>query len=239
MASLTRPMTASAGKRTARVVLLLIGPPGCGKGTQAERLKEALRLPSISTGEMIRAEIAAGTPLGKLAQGVTITGGLLGDDIINEMVSARVAKPDCANGFLLDGYPRSLPQGQYLSTVLERLGFPQPTVVHLDVPFELLIERTCCRRYCPQCGHNYNLKSDPTKREGLCDHCDTRLLQRADDCEATVRNRLAAYSRTTSPLIEYYASQDYHRVEASGTADDVYQQVFQRISTARQTWRGD
>lgn len=233
MATLTQAPTLPAAARTTPVVLLLIGPPGCGKGTQAERLKEALEIPSISTGEMIRAEIAAGTPLGKMAQGITITGGLLGDDIINEMVTARLAKPDCANGFLLDGYPRSLPQARHLAAVLEKLGFPQPSVVHLDVPLDSLIERTCLRRFCPQCGHNYNLKSHPPTKEGLCDHCETSLLQRADDCEDTVRNRLAAYTRTTAPLIDFYSSQNYHKVEATGSVEDVYQQVFQRISTVR------
>ena len=193
MAILTQRSPTSSEKRTSPVVLLLIGPPGCGKGTQAERLKEALRIPSISTGEMIRAEIAAGTPLGKTAQGITITGGLLGDDIINEMVAARLGKPDCANGFLLDGYPRSLPQARFLNAVLERLGFPQPTVVHLDVAFDSLIERTCLRRFCPQCGHNYNIRTNPPNAEGVCNQCEVELLQRADDCEDTVRNRLNAY----------------------------------------------
>ena len=231
MQTLTQPITASERGTPTPVVLILVGPPGCGKGTQAVRLKQTLQIPAISTGEMIRAEIAAGTELGKMAQGITITGGLLSDEIINQMVAVRLARPDCANGFLLDGYPRSLPQARFLNTTLERLGFPQPKVVHLDVAFDHLIERTCMRRFCPACGHNYNVKSYPPQKEGVCDHCDTALLQRADDCEDTVRNRLSAYSRTTAPLIEFYADRDYCRIDATGSPESVYQQILQRIST--------
>jgi adenylate kinase len=207
-------------------VLLLLGPPGCGKGTQAERIARELRVPAISTGEMIRAEIKAGTELGKIAQGVTISGGLLGDDLVNKIVASRLAQPDCAGGFLLDGYPRTIDQANYLAGLLTSIGQPQPTVILIDVPAEHLVTRTCMRRYCPKCGHIYNLQSHPPKASGQCDHCSADLQQRADDCEDTVRNRLVAYEKSTAPLIGHYAGQDYHRVEGQGAPDDVFASIL-------------
>jgi adenylate kinase len=207
-------------------VLLLIGPPGCGKGTQAERLAAHLNIPAISTGEMIRGEIKAGTPLGKIAAGVTITGGLLSDDLVNQIVAARIAKSDCVGGFLLDGYPRSIQQADYLSKLLVEKGLPQPTVVHIDVPSQQLIARTCMRRFCPQCGQIFNLLSHPPKSEGACDHCGAALAQRADDCEDTVRHRLTAYEKTTSPLIDHYAAGKYRRVDGTGGPEAVYASIL-------------
>jgi adenylate kinase len=206
-------------------VLLLIGPPGCGKGTQAERLAAGLGIPAISTGEMIRGEIKAGTPLGKIAAGVTITGGLLSDDLVNQIVASRLSQPDCANGFLLDGYPRSIEQARYLSTLLEERGLPQPAVVHIDVPSDQLIARTCMRRFCPQCGQIFNLLSHPPRAEGACDQCGASLAQRADDCEDTVRNRLTAYEKTTAPLIQHYSAGNYLHINGTGSPDTVQQAI--------------
>lgn len=206
----------------ARRILLLLGPPGCGKGTQAERLARHFSLPAISTGEMIRAEIEAGTKLGRLAAGVTITGGLLSNDLVNQIVKSRLSQPDCQGGFMLDGYPRTLDQARYLSGLLRELSLAQPTVIHIDVPFDLLIERTCNRRQCSQCGAIYNLISHPPKAPGLCDACHGALQQRADDCEDTVRHRLAAYERNTAPLIDYYCQGDYIRVDGAGEPDLVF-----------------
>lgn len=209
---------------------LLLGPPGCGKGTQAERLARHFSIPAISTGEMIRGEIKAGTELGKIAAAVTITGGLLGDDLVNQIVRSRLSKEDCRGGFLLDGYPRTIPQAKYLAELLGELGMPQPMVLHIDVPAELLIERTCNRRYCPQCGAIYNLSTHPPKQPGRCDACGAELKQRDDDCEDTVRNRLAAYERSTAPLISHYSGGRYVRVDGSGSPDEVFQAILAVLS---------
>ena len=225
----TETLGAACKGSTVTRVLLLLGPPGSGKGTQAERLVKQLNIPAISTGEMIRAEVRTGSELGKKAQAVMVTGGLLDDKMVNDIVASRLAKPDCASGFMLDGYPRSVGQAEYLGTLLPKLGYPQPTIVHIDVPNDLLVARTCQRRYCTQCGHIYNLQSQAPKTEGLCDLCGAALAQRADDCEDTVRNRLVAYEKSTAPLIGYYANGDYHRVEGIGTPDGVFAAVLKAL----------
>jgi adenylate kinase len=188
-----------------------------------------LNIPAISTGEMIRAEVRGGTELGKKAQAIMITGGLLDDTIVNDIVASRLAKPDCASGFMLDGYPRSVGQAEYLGALLPKLGYPQPTIVHIDVPSDLLVARTCQRRYCTGCGHIYNLQGYAPKQENLCDVCGASLAQRADDCEDTVRNRLIAYEKSTAPLIGYYAQGDYHRIEGTGTPDTVFAAVLKAL----------
>lgn len=220
------PTRAPAATRT----FLLLGPPGCGKGTQAERLAKHCAIPAISTGEMIRSEVRAGSELGKTAAGVMVTGGLLSDDLVNQIVRSRLAKADCRGGFLLDGYPRTVPQAEYLSSLLEELGMPQPLVLHIDVPLDLLIERTCNRRYCPQCGAIYNLTTHPPRQSGLCDACGAELKQRDDDCEDTVRNRLAAYERSTAPLITHYSDRRYVRVDGSGSPDEVFEAILRALS---------
>ena len=225
----TETLGAACKGTTVTRVLLLLGPPGSGKGTQAERLAKQLNIPAISTGEMIRGEVRGGTELGKKAQSIMITGGLLDDTIVNDIVASRLAKPDCASGFMLDGYPRSVGQAEYLRTLLPKLGYPQPTVVHIDVPSDQLVARTCQRRYCTQCGHIYNLQSQAPKQEGICDLCNAALAQRADDCEDTVRNRLVAYEKSTAPLIGYYSEGDYHHIEGTGTPDTVFAAVLKAL----------
>lgn len=225
----TETLSSACKGTTVTRVLLLLGPPGSGKGTQAERLATKLNIPAISTGEMIRAEVRGGTELGKKAQAVMITGGLLDDKMVNDIVASRLAKPDCASGFMLDGYPRSVGQAEYLGTLLPKLGYPQPTIVHIDVPSDLLVARTCQRRYCTQCGHIYNLQSQVPKQADLCDVCGAALAQRADDCEETVRHRLVAYEKSTAPLIGYYSQGDYHHIEGNGTPDAVFAAVVKAL----------
>jgi adenylate kinase len=233
MATLSALSTSdSSVNRPGKKVFILVGPPGCGKGTQAAKLAAVLKIPAISTGEMIRAEIKAGTELGKIAQGVTITGGLLSDDIINKMVEGRLQKPDCVDGFLLDGYPRSVGQAEFLTGLLPRIGFPQPAVLHIDVPFEQLIARTCLRRYCPECGEIYNLGSKPPKCGEICDVDGVELKQRADDCEETVRARLSAYEKTTSPILTFYQGPKYYRIGGDQVPEAVFEQILNTIPTA-------
>jgi len=211
-------------------ILLLLGPPGCGKGTQAERLAAHCGIPAISTGEMIRAEIKAGSELGRIAAGVTITGGLLSDELVNRIVRSRLGQPDCANGFMLDGYPRTVEQARFLTALLRELELPQPMVVHIDVPAQLLIARTCNRRYCAQCGSIYNVESHPPKEAGHCDNCHIELQQRADDCEDTVRNRLVSYEKSTSPLIEFYGQGPYARIDGTSTPDVVFDAIRKSLA---------
>ncbi len=226
MSSTTEPIIQSPpSTRT----LLLLGPPGCGKGTQAERLARNFSIPAISTGEMIRAEIRASSELGKIAAGVTITGGLLSDELVNKIIKSRLSQPDCAAGFMLDGYPRTVDQARYLGELMAGMGFSQPSVVHIDVPAEQLIARTCNRRFCPQCGSIFNLQSHPPKEAGLCDNCHIELQQRSDDCEETVKNRLAAYERSTAPLIDFYQSRDYLRVDGTRSPDVVFQSILDSL----------
>lgn len=194
------------------IILVLIGPPGSGKGTQAERLSRTLAIPAISTGAMLRAEMAANTELGKMAAAISFMGGLVGDDIVNQMIATRIGRPDCEPGFMLDGYPRTVAQARYLDDMLKARELPQPLVMHIDVPDESVMERICLRRQCPGCGHIYNLKLQPPANDGLCDADDCKLVTRTDDCEETVRERLKAYNKLTAPLLDYYAGQRYSRV---------------------------
>jgi adenylate kinase len=220
--------SAAPNQIAAASVLLLVGPPGCGKGTQAERIAAHIGVPSISTGEMIRAEIRAGTELGKVAAAVTITGGLLSDELVNRIVESRLSQADCELGCLLDGYPRTVEQAHFLAALLDSKGWKQPTVIHIDVPSDLLVARTCNRRFCPQCKAIYNLASHPPKVAGKCDACAVDLQQRADDCEDTVRNRLVAYEKSTAPLIGHYSGGNYTRIDGTGSPDS----VFAAIKTA-------
>ncbi|MBI5085219.1 MAG: adenylate kinase [Acidobacteria bacterium] len=211
-------------------ILLLLGPPGCGKGTQAESLARHFSIPAISTGEMIRGEIRAGTELGHLAAGVIHDGGLLGDDIVNRIVKSRLSQEDCAAGFMLDGYPRTVEQAHYLDALMTGSGLPQPTVIHLDVHPEHLIARICNRRDCPKCGAIYNLLTHPPLHDGACDHCRVELERREDDCETTVRNRLAAYEHSTAPLIDYYKQGNYLRVDGAAPAEQVFASILQMLN---------
>ncbi len=206
-------------------VIILIGPPGCGKGTQAERIRDEFKIPAISTGAMLRAEMQEGTELGKIAADIAQKGGLVGDDIINAIVATRLQKPDCEFGFLLDGYPRTVAQAEYLDKLLAKLGFPPPQVIHIDVPEQSIVDRITLRRQCPACGHIYNLKFHPPQKEGACDHDGAELYTRKDDNEQTVRARLKAYHESTAPLIDYYRSRAYSRVDGEVGPDEVFQAV--------------
>ena len=187
------------------MIVLIFGPPGCGKGTQAATIASRFNIPAISTGEMFRAECSAGTELGKLACSILSSGGLVSDDIVNRIVASRIAKPDCSRGFLLDGYPRTIPQAIYLDRLIAERHLPEPVVIHLDVPSRAIVSRITARRQCPTCKHIYNVLSQPPKIAGICDADGTGLVRRADDTEGVVLTRLNAYEEMTGPLIGYYS----------------------------------
>ena len=195
------------------LVVLLFGPPGCGKGTQAATLAAHLGIPAISTGEMFRAEGKAGTELGRRAASILAAGGLVGDEIVNAMVAQRVAREDCVSGFLLDGYPRTVPQARFFAALLEERGLPQPAVIHLDVSDEVLIQRLTARRQCPQCLRIYNLLWQPPRRDSCCDDDGARLITREDDQPAVIRQRLRAYEALTNPILEWYGASAVSRVD--------------------------
>jgi adenylate kinase len=206
-------------------VILLFGPPGCGKGTQSPLISRMLQIPAISTGEMLRAEVEAGTPLGQQAQAILAAGQLVGDEIVNQMLVRRITQPDCKNGFLLDGYPRTLPQAEFLDGKLAELGFPPPTVFHLATPQSVLIERISSRRQCPKCGRIYNLLFKPPLKPGVCDDDGTKLVRRSDDSVEVVRARLAAYEKLTAPIMVHYAGGDYHSISANRPPVEIFRDI--------------
>lgn len=196
------------------MVILLFGPPGCGKGTQAGFIAERFQIPAISTGEMFRAECDAGTELGRKAAAILTAGGLVGDDLVNGMVARRIANEDCARGFLLDGYPRTVAQAKFFTRLLIDRGLPAPAVIHLDVPNSALLSRLTARRQCPKCRRIYNLLSQPPRQLGICDHDGVGLVTREDDHEAVIWQRLEAYEDQTGPVLEWYGSTVVHRIDA-------------------------
>lgn len=182
--------------------LILLGPPGAGKGTQAQFICEEFKIPQISTGDMLRAAIAAGTELGKQAKAVIDAGQLVSDDIIIGLVKERLAQPDCENGFLLDGFPRTVPQAE----ALKGTGIPLDAVVEIQVPDDEIVGRITGRRIHPASGRSYHVEFKPPKTEGVDDVTGEPLVQRDDDKEDTVRKRLEAYHAQTSPLVDFYQS---------------------------------
>jgi adenylate kinase len=207
------------------LILLLFGPPGCGKGTQAAMLAERYRIPAISTGEIFRAELKAGTELGKMASSIMAAGGLVSDEIVDAIVAGRITKPDCAGGFLLDGYPRTVPQAEALGKLLREKGLPRPVVIHMDVPDDTLVARLTARRQCPKCLRIYNILSQPPKAEGVCDLDGTALLTREDDREEVIRRRLRAYAEQTGPILEWYGPANIRTVDGAASPAEVFRAI--------------
>jgi adenylate kinase len=185
--------------------LILLGPPGAGKGTQAKLLSEAYGIPQLSTGDMLRAAVAAGSDVGKRAKAVMDAGGLVSDEIVVDIIDDRIKKPDCAKGFILDGFPRTLAQASALDNLLTRQKTSLDAVIAMRVEDEVLVSRIAGRYTCANCGAGYHDQFQKPKKDGVCDKCaGTKFTRRADDNIDTVRTRLMAYYRETSPLIGYY-----------------------------------
>ncbi len=184
--------------------LVLLGAPGCGKGTHSEWLKQDLGIPQISTGDILRDAVAGETELGGKAKEYMDRGQLVPDELILGMMGERLAEPDTARGFILDGFPRTVPQAEGLDRLLAEHDQQLDRVLRIDVPAEELVRRLTSRRVCPSCKAVYNMQFRPPKEEGLCDSCGGEVIQRADDTEETVRSRLGVFENQTAPLIDYY-----------------------------------
>ena len=184
--------------------LLLMGPPGAGKGTQAVKLVEKFSIPQISTGDMFRAAVKEGTELGKKAKACMDAGTLVPDEVTVGIVRERLSKDDCKGGFILDGFPRTVEQAEALEKILDELNLKLTKVLNIHVPAEYLIERAIGRRICKTCGATYHIKFNPPKSADTCDNCGGNLYQRADDNAETLKKRLSVYEDSTRPLIDYY-----------------------------------
>jgi adenylate kinase len=216
--------------------LILLGAPGAGKGTQATFICQKFGIPQISTGDMLRAAVKAGTPLGLEAKKVMDAGGLVSDALIIGLVQDRIAQPDCANGFLFDGFPRTIPQADAMKAAGVKLDY----VLEIDVPFEAIIERMSGRRSHPASGRTYHLKFNPPKVAGVDDLTGEPLVQRDDDQEATVKKRLDVYSAQTRPLVDYYgnwaqsdpsAAPKYRAISGMGSVEDITERAFAALES--------
>jgi adenylate kinase len=207
------------------LVLLLFGPPGSGKGTQSGKISHWLGIPAISTGDMLREEIKAGSGLGNAAKSIMASGGLVGDDLVNRMLAQRVSLPDCAHGFLLDGYPRTVDQAEYLDNLLSARQFHMPIVLHLDVPMDALVGRLSSRRQCPTCKRIYNLLHQPPRTPGICDDDGTPLITRKDDSEEVVTERIRTYDEVTRPVLAYYQDRKYYQIRGDRSPGYIFEEI--------------
>ena len=210
--------------------ILLMGPPGAGKGTQAASLVKEFQIPHISTGDMFRAAVKEGTELGKQAKACMDAGKLVPDSVTIGIVRERLSKDDCKKGFILDGFPRTVEQADALTGILKDLGLTLTRVLNINVPAEDLIERAVGRRICKKCGATYHTKFNPPKKEGICDVCGSELFQRADDTAETMKNRLSVYEASTKPLIDYYkAAGVYTEVDGRQSIEKVTQDLIETL----------
>ena len=214
--------------------VVLVGPPGAGKGTQAQMLKQAFTIPHISTGDLLRQAVRAETALGQQARTYMDKGELVPDELVTAMVAERLQHADCASGFLLDGFPRTIAQADALASELAGAGKRLDGVVSIMVPRADLVERLSGRRVCHECGTMYHERFDPPKRAGMCDKCQGVLYQRSDDNAETVSARLVVYERATAPLLSYYRDRALlYEVDGHGTPEEVCQRITATLKTAQ------
>jgi adenylate kinase len=203
--------------------IILLGAPGSGKGTQAKKMTTSFAIPQISTGDMLREAVKNGTEMGRKAKVFMDQGGLVPDEVVIGIVRDRLREKDCSKGFILDGFPRTIPQAEALDRVMKELGKEITSVLSLEVDEKEIMERLSGRRTCSGCGAMYHVRFNPTKTEGRCDNCAGTLLQRDDDKEETIRTRLVNYKKSTEPLIEHYRKTGIvHAVKASGDIDAIF-----------------
>ncbi len=206
--------------------LILLGPPGAGKGTQAQKVAQRYGIPQISTGDILRDAVKEGTAFGRKAATFMDAGQLVPDDLMLDLVRARLGCDDCAGGFILDGFPRTVPQAEGSEKVLADLGKNVNHVLSMKVDSELLVARLTARRVCPDCGRGYNLQTQLPNREGICDICGVPLIQRSDDVEKTIRNRLKVYENQTVPLEVFYRGKGLlHLIDGVGTIGEVFERM--------------
>jgi adenylate kinase len=213
------------------VRVVLVGPPGAGKGTQAQFIASHRSIPKISTGDIFRTNVSQGTALGRKATEYMARGDLVPDAITIDMVRDRLAQSDCSGGFLLDGFPRTVPQAEVLDEILRDLGHEKLDVVlELVVDDDEVVRRLSGRRTCRTCNHIWHVDFDPPTHEGRCDHCGGELYQRDDDREATIRHRLEVYAESTAPLVSYYAARGILvGIDATGPVDDVTERAIEAL----------
>ena len=206
--------------------IVMLGAPGAGKGTQAAMICDAYKIPHISTGDLFRSNIKNGTALGKKAKAYMDKGELVPDELTIQLLMDRVSKDDCKNGYVLDGFPRTIPQADVLTDALAKIGEKVDFAINVDVPDENIVNRMSGRRTCPKCGASYHVQFMPPKKEGICDVCGAELVQRDDDKPETVKERLRVYHEKTQPLIDYYDRCGVlHTVDGTRSADDVFQEI--------------
>ena len=215
--------------------LVFLGAPGAGKGTQAQRLAAQEQIPHISTGEILRESVTRGTPLGLQAKGYMDSGKLVPDEVVIGLVREKLTSPECARGYILDGFPRTVAQAEALDRIFRETGTPGlDHVISFDVPQEEIVRRLSGRRSCSRCQTVYHIEHDPPKQEGVCDKCGGRLVQRADDKPETVLARLRVFDQQTRPLVEYYQKRGLlQRVNATGSIDQVYARLLALVHATR------
>jgi len=210
--------------------IIFIGPPGSGKGTQAKRLAGRFEIPHISTGDMLREAVAAGTPVGQQAASIMAAGQLVPDDLMIRMIDDRLSRPDATKGFILDGFPRTLVQAEKLETIVGN-GNGSLRVLQLLVPDDAIVRRITLRRTCAQCGAIYHLENQPPANDSVCDRCGAEVIARPDDTEEAVRKRLESFHRQTMPVATFYKSKSILReVDGIGPVDEVFERIEQSLA---------